>query len=34
MRDRDESHGILSDYCDAAMRHAIYRRVRAEQERV
>ena len=29
-----EPHGILADYFDAAMRHAIYRRVRAEQERV
>lgn len=28
-----EPHGILSDYCDAAMRHAIYRRA-GEQERV
>jgi transcriptional regulator with XRE-family HTH domain len=29
-----EPHGILADYFEAAMRHAIYRRVRGEQERV
>ena len=29
-----EPRGILSDYLDAAMQHAIYRRVRGEQERV
>ncbi len=29
-----EPHGILAEYFEAAMRHAIYRRVRGEQERV
>jgi len=32
--EHERPHGILSEYCEAAMRHAIYRRVRAEQERV
>lgn len=27
-------HGILSDYCDAAMHQAIYRRVRGGQDRI
>lgn len=29
-----EPQGVLTEYFEAAMRHAVYRRVRAEQERV